>query len=155
MVCLGNEQNGNEHSVIFEIAPKYCIWGSFVDYEGYSISSKWFLPAAVDIMVIWIKCAHSHHFSSLIPKMSMFTLAISFDHIQFTLIHGPHIPGSYVILFFTASDFTFTSRHIHNWMLFPLWLSLFILSGAISLLFPSSILDTYWPGQGGSAHLSV
>ena len=23
-----------DHSVIFEIAPKYCIWGSFVDYEG-------------------------------------------------------------------------------------------------------------------------
>ena len=26
------------------------------------------------------------------------------DHVQFTLIHGPNIPGSYVILFFTASD---------------------------------------------------
>ena len=23
----------------------------------------------------------------------MFTLAISFDHFQFTLIHGPNIPG--------------------------------------------------------------
>ena len=29
-----------DHSVIFEIAPKYCISDSFVDYEGYSISSK-------------------------------------------------------------------------------------------------------------------
>ena len=28
-----------------------------------------------------------------------------------------------------------------------LWLSLFILSRAISLLFPSSILDTYQPGR--------
>ena len=37
--------------------------------------------------------------------MSMFTLAISFDHFQFTLIHGPNIPGSYAILFFTASEF--------------------------------------------------
>ena len=27
------------HSVIFEIAPKYCISDSFFDYEGYSISS--------------------------------------------------------------------------------------------------------------------
>ena len=26
-----------DHSVIFEIAPKYCILDSFVDYEGYSI----------------------------------------------------------------------------------------------------------------------
>ena len=28
-----------DHSVIFEIAPKYCIMDSFVDYDGYSISS--------------------------------------------------------------------------------------------------------------------
>ena len=35
---------------------------------------------------------------------------------------------------------------MHNWSSFLLWLSLFTLSGAISLLFPSSILDTYWPG---------
>ena len=33
-----------DYSVIFEIAPKYCILDSFVDYEGYSISSKGFLP---------------------------------------------------------------------------------------------------------------
>ena len=37
---------------VFEIAPKYCISDSFADYEGYSISSKGFLPAVVDIMVI-------------------------------------------------------------------------------------------------------
>ena len=41
-----------DHFVIFEIAPKYCILGSFVDYEGYSISSKGFLPTLVDIMFI-------------------------------------------------------------------------------------------------------
>ena len=40
------------HSVIFEIAPTDCILDSFVDYEGYSISSKGFLPIAVCIMVI-------------------------------------------------------------------------------------------------------
>ena len=40
------------HSVVFEIAPKYCISDSFVDYEGYSISSKGFLPTVVDIMVV-------------------------------------------------------------------------------------------------------
>ena len=45
------ETNRN-HSVIFEIALKYCISDSFVDYEGYSISSKGFLPTVVDIMVI-------------------------------------------------------------------------------------------------------
>ena len=41
-----------DHSVIFEIGSKYCISDFFVDYDGYSISSKGFLPTAVDIMVI-------------------------------------------------------------------------------------------------------
>ena len=41
-----------DHPVIFEIASKYCILDSFVDYDGYSISSKGFLSTAVDIMVI-------------------------------------------------------------------------------------------------------
>ena len=38
-----------DHSVLFEIAPKYYILNSFVNYEGYSIYSKEFLPAEVDI----------------------------------------------------------------------------------------------------------
>ena len=33
-----------DHSVIFETASKYCISDSFVNYEGYSISPKGFLP---------------------------------------------------------------------------------------------------------------
>ena len=41
-----------DHSVIFEIASKHCILDSFVDHDGYSISSEIFLPALVDIMVI-------------------------------------------------------------------------------------------------------
>ena len=45
-------ETNRDHSVIFEIASKYCISDSFVDRDGYSISSKGFLPAVVDIMVI-------------------------------------------------------------------------------------------------------
>ena len=41
-----------DHSVIFEIALKYCISDSFVDYEGYSISPKDFLPTVVDMLII-------------------------------------------------------------------------------------------------------
>ena len=37
-----------DHSVIFEIASKYCISDSFVDCDGYSISSKVFLPTVVE-----------------------------------------------------------------------------------------------------------
>ena len=48
-----------DHSVMFEIVPKYCILDSFIDYEDYSISSKEFLPTVVDIMVIRIKFANS------------------------------------------------------------------------------------------------
>ena len=33
-----------DHSVIFEMASKYCISDSLVDHDGYSISSKGFLP---------------------------------------------------------------------------------------------------------------
>ena len=49
MDCLGDDRY---HSVVFDIASKYCISDSFVDHDGYSISSKGFLPAVVDIMVI-------------------------------------------------------------------------------------------------------
>ena len=45
-------ETNRDHSVIFEIASKYCISDSFVDHDGYSISSKGLLPTVVDIMVI-------------------------------------------------------------------------------------------------------
>ena len=41
-----------DHSVVLEIAHKYCISDCFVDYDGSSISSKGFLPTIGDIMVI-------------------------------------------------------------------------------------------------------
>ena len=45
-------EKNRDHSIVFEIGPKYCISDSFVDYDGKSISSKGFLPAVVDIIVI-------------------------------------------------------------------------------------------------------
>ena len=45
-------ETNRDHSVVFEIASKYCISDSFVDHDGYSISSKGFLPTVLDIMVI-------------------------------------------------------------------------------------------------------
>ena len=45
-------ETNRDHSVIFEIASKYCILDSFVDHDGYLISSKGFLPTVVEIMVI-------------------------------------------------------------------------------------------------------
>ena len=45
-------ETNRDHSAVFEIASKYCILDSFVDHDGYSISSEGFLPTVVDIMVI-------------------------------------------------------------------------------------------------------
>ena len=70
-----------------------------------------------------------------------------FDHSHFALIHGLKIPGSYAILLFTASEFTSITSHIHNWVLFLLWLGLFILFGVISPLISNGILGTYQPGE--------
>ena len=41
-----------DNFVIFKIVSKYYVSDSFVDYDGYSISSKGFLPTVVDIMVV-------------------------------------------------------------------------------------------------------
>ena len=45
-------ETNRDHSVVYDIASKYCILDSFVDHDGYSISSKGFLPTVLDIMVI-------------------------------------------------------------------------------------------------------
>ena len=45
-------ETNKDHSVIFEIESKYCILDSFVDYNGYSISSKGFLPTVIDIGIM-------------------------------------------------------------------------------------------------------
>ena len=66
MACYGGGWGGGgtnrDHSVVFEIAPKYCISEPFVDYESYSKSSKGYLPTVVDVMVILIKFSHSSPF---------------------------------------------------------------------------------------------
>ena len=45
-------ETNRDYSVFFETASKYCISDSFVNYDGYSISSKGFLSTVVDTMVI-------------------------------------------------------------------------------------------------------
>ena len=82
-----------------------------VDYDGHSIYFMWFLPTVVDIIVVGLKFTHSHSFYFTDSSdVSVYSCHLLPDHVQFTLIHGPNIPGSYAILFFTASDFTFTTR---------------------------------------------
>ena len=45
-------ETNRDPSVSFEIESKYCISDSFVDHDGYSISSEGFLPTVADIMVL-------------------------------------------------------------------------------------------------------
>ena len=45
-------ETNSDYSVVFEIVSKYCISDSFLDSDGYSISSKGFLPTVVDIKVM-------------------------------------------------------------------------------------------------------
>ena len=40
-------ETNRDHSVVFEIASKWCILDSFVDYDGYSISSKGFIDTTL------------------------------------------------------------------------------------------------------------
>ena len=54
-------ETNRDHSVIFEIVAKTA-FQTLVDYEGYFISSKGFMPTVVDIMVILIEFAHSGPF---------------------------------------------------------------------------------------------
>ena len=136
-----------DHSVVFETASKYCSSDSFVDYEGYSISSKGFLPTEVDIMVIWVKLPISVHFSSLITNKSMFTLAIS-------CLTTSNLPRIMDLTFLVPKQYcSYSFRLYFHHQSHPqlgivlLWLRLFILSGVLSPLISSSILGTYRPGQ--------
>ena len=45
-------ETNRDLSFVFETASKYCISDSFVDCDGYCISSKGFLPTVVDTMII-------------------------------------------------------------------------------------------------------
>ena len=78
----------------------------------------------------------------------MFTLAISClttSNLPWFMDLTFQVPIA--ILLFTALDLTSITRHIHSCVLFLLCLHLFVLSGVISLLFSSSILGIYQPGE--------
>ena len=67
-----------DHSVVLRFHPSTAFLTLLLTMRnGNSISSKGFLPTIVDTMVIWVKFTHSSPFSSLIPRISTFTLAIS------------------------------------------------------------------------------
>ena len=77
-----------DYSVVFETAFKYYILNSLIDCDGYSISSKGFLPTVVDIMVICCKFTHSHPFQITdFQDVDVYSCCLLLDHVQFALIH--------------------------------------------------------------------
>ena len=135
-------ESNRDHSVIFGIASKYCIFDSFVYYEGYSISSKGFLPTLVDIMVIWIKFTLSCPF----PKVLMFTLAISYlttSNLPWFMDLTFQVPMQYcswqhqTLLSLPVTSTTGRCFHFGSASSFPL--ELFVHSS------PVALWGTYWP----------
>ena len=80
--------------------------------------------------------------------MLTFTLAISClttSNLPWFMDLTFQVPLQYCSLqHWTSSSIT---SHIHNWLVFLLWLYLLILSGVLSPLIPRSILGTYPPGE--------
>ena len=74
-------------------------------------------------------------------------ISFGMDWLDLLAVQGTLKSPSYAILLFTALDLASITHHIHNWVLFLLWLHPFILSRVISPLFSSSILGTYLPGE--------
>ena len=147
MVCLGNEQRSFCHFWdCIQVLHQTLLL--VMRATNPSFSSKGFLPTVADIITIWIKF---HPFCSILVhwflKCWCSLLYLLFDHFQFTLIHGPNISGFYAISLFTALDLASIISHIHNWVLFFLWLHPFILSGVISPLISRGILGTSWPWE--------
>ena len=85
-------------------------------------------------MVIWVKFTFQsilvHWFlecwhSLLECRRSLLTSPVW--PLPICLDYGPNFPGSYAILLFTASNLASVTSHIHNWVLFLLWLCSFFL----------------------------
>ena len=80
--------------------------------------------------------------------MSTFTLATSYETTSnLPLLMDLTFQVPFAILLFATLDLASFTSHIHNCVLFLLWLHLFILSEVISPLISGSLLGTNWLGE--------
>ena len=84
-----------------------------------------------------------HPFFNFLTPSKFYILALTLE-----VISSEHHFLTLLALNFTMAilAFTCTTRHIKNWASFPPWPSLFVLFGALSSPYHSSIWDTYQPG---------
>ena len=120
---------------------------TLVDHDVYSIASKGFLPTVVYIIVIWVKFTHFSPCSLLIPRMSMFTLAISYlttSNLPWFLDLTFLVPMQYCSL--QHWHYFHHQSHPRLGVVFTLALS-FHSFWTISPFFSHSLLGTYRPGK--------
>ena len=109
-----------------------------VDYKGYSISSKVFLPTVVDTLVIWIKFTHSCPFLIHLFLTCWYSLLPSPAWpCPYTLIHGLTVQVLCKTVLYSIRLY-FHHQTYPKLASLPLWPSHLILSGAISKL-PSAL----------------
>ena len=136
MVCLANR----DHSVIFETASKYYILDSLLTM----MATPFLLRDSCPQLNSQLNSPTPVHFSSLIPKMLMFTLPISYltaSNFSRFLDLTFQVPMQHCSL----QHWTFTIRHSHNSVVSTLaqLLHSFWTICNCPPLFPSSILDTF------------
>ena len=142
-----------DHSAIFEIVTRCYISDTFVDSKGYSISSKGFLPTVLDIIVTWIKFNYSggilvHWFlkcqCSLLPS-SVWPLPIYLDSWTY------HSKFLWNIVLYSIKIYFHHKTHpqlgIVSTLAQPFYSFLSYLVFLELLLFSSSVLGIYWPGE--------
>ena len=130
----------------FQVHLQYCCLQSCKFYFHHQWTSELFSrdrPFAIPWTVAYQSASSTH---GIFQAKVLEWVAISFSRGSSwprDWTQASHITGRLFTVWATRE----ATRHIHNWVSFLLWLSLFILSGAISPLFPSSILDTSCPGR--------
>ena len=75
-----------DHSVVIDVSPKHCILNYFTDYEGYSISSKRFLP--IVIVIQWSSELNSPILVHLVYWLLLLLLLLSrFSRVRLCVTH--------------------------------------------------------------------
>ena len=73
----------------------------------FALAISWF-SSVQSLSCVWFfatPCTVARQASlSFTNSQSLLKLMSMFDYFQFTLIHGPNVPSSYTVLFFTALD---------------------------------------------------
>ena len=83
-----------DHSVIFEIAPNYCILDLLLTVRIFPFLLSDSYPQQQMYWTSELNLPIPIHFSSLISKILIHSCYLLYDYFQFSLIRGPNIPGS-------------------------------------------------------------